>query len=155
MSVNFISTVHTGKHCRMCCPATGISPTNQQNFCYKNKKEKSDSIIATAFVHISGIEILRRVSQKHLRSSPFVGLLTCMSRYLFSIQIPLHILRLLSCSPMTCFRRKRMYSILTATARSFIEIIAAMILQPCSGLSPDSLVQQNKITCLTHSGKVA
>ena len=40
MSVNFISTVHTGKHCRMCCPATGISPTNQQNFCYKKKNRK-------------------------------------------------------------------------------------------------------------------
>ena len=51
-------------------------------------------------------------------------------------------------SPMTCFRRKRMHSILTATISSVSCYLPTIHLIQCPGLSPDSLVQQNKNACL-------
>ena len=49
---------------------------------------------------------------------------------------------------MTCFRRKRMYSILTATISSVSCYSPTIHLIQCPGLSPGSLVQQNKNACL-------
>lgn len=44
-------------------------------------------------------------------------------------------------TPVTCFRSKRMHSMLTATE------LSACALKTCTGISPVSLVQLNKIAC--------
>lgn len=56
---------------------------------------------------------------------------------------------------MTCFRRKRMHSILTATISSVSCYLPTIHLIQCPGLSPDSLVQQNKNACPLIAHRVA
>ena len=81
-----------------------------------------------------------------------VGLLTYVSRrpknrHCISVAFPAKPLR----PPVTCFRRKRIHSTNTAielhVCRNFR---LGCCCKTCSGLSPDSLVQQNKDACPFH-----
>ena len=56
--------------------------------------------------------------------------------------------------PVTCFRRKRICSTITAT-ESGPQSLSRAGPKTCPGFSPDSLVQQNKNACPAHSVGVA
>ena len=86
------------------------------------------------------LEILLSVEK-----TSFVGLLTYMFRRIFRQRTPSAFP--VRCVPVTCFRRKKMCSMLTAQRPAPNQCIA-----PCSGISPDSLVQQNKNTCPVKNG---
>ena len=102
--------------------------------------KKSDSIICYRFCTYSGIEKTGKVYNTPAdfsicRSSdlyvPIPAFYTGTIAYASPSQV----------SPMTCFRRKDIPSILTATIPFYITV-------QCPGLAPDSLVQQNKNACL-------
>jgi hypothetical protein len=103
-------------------------------------KQKSDSIICHRFCTHSGIEKTGKVCNTPAdfsicRSSDLYVPVSILFHRTIAYVSPSQV------SPMTCFRRKDIPSILTATIPFYITV-------QCSGLAPDSLVQQNKNACL-------
>lgn len=82
-----------------------------------------------------------------------VGLLTCMFRRIARQRIPFAFPVAPLQRPVTCFRRKRACSILTATESNRMNPLRRVQrIETCSGFTPDSLVQPNKMRVPLESG---